>query len=169
MLVTTPLSYLDSFGDGVGGQAVTHPADLRFVYLSRGWGGGETTRSRLWPCWFCHQCSSSRESEFREAHSGPSPGSETQPPVPSSHSQAAEQHLLPRAWARLLGCVRRTCLCTLLLKSSVKKKSKRQVVRSRLCCIMVKIFFGIHRMIRLIHWTFARFLLEKFWLYQWQK
>lgn len=31
---------------------------------------------------------------------------------------------------------------------------------------MVKIFFGIHRM---IHWTFARFLLEKFWLYQWQK
>lgn len=32
---------------------------------------------------------------------------------------------------------------------------------------MVKIFFGIHRMIRLIHWTFARFLLEKFWLYQW--
>lgn len=39
MLVTTPLSYLDSFGDGVGGQAATHPADLRFVYLSRGWGG----------------------------------------------------------------------------------------------------------------------------------
>lgn len=28
---------------------------------------------------------------------------------------------------------------------------------------MVKIFFGIHRMIRLIHWTFARFLLENFW------
>lgn len=32
---------------------------------------------------------------------------------------------------------------------------------------MVKIFFGIHRMIRLIHWTFASFLLEKFWRYQW--
>lgn len=61
---------------------------------------------------------------------------------------------------------------TLLLKNSIKKKkkkSKEQVVRSRLCCVMVKIFFGIHRMIRLIHWTFARFLLEKFWLYQWWK
>lgn len=28
---------------------------------------------------------------------------------------------------------------------------------------MVKIFFGIHRMILLIHWTFPRFSLEKFW------
>ena len=34
---------------------------------------------------------------------------------------------------------------------------------------MVKRFFGILRMIRLVHWTFARFWLEKFWLSQWQK
>lgn len=59
-----------------------------------------------------------------------------------------------------LSSVQLKCFCTLLLKNSIKKKkkSKRHFVRSKLCCIRVKIFFGIHRMIRLIHWTFARFL-----------